>query len=82
MPRGSGMSQTKRRRLKALNQEPVFSVSDMFKEKLGWKPSTTPFWTTARRECGSCHAIKPGSEFNVPETPGRPDLNTCRECSV
>jgi len=49
-------------------------------EKLGWKPSNRPFYTTAHRECGDCRDIKPGTEFDVPITPGRPDLNVCRDC--
>ena len=57
------------------------SAADHFKAAFGWKPSLKPFHTTAKRECGGCHEIKPGSGFDVPVTPGRPDLNTCRECS-
>jgi len=57
------------------------TVADHLKAALGWRPSERPFHTTANRECGSCHAIKPGSEFDVPITPGRPDLNLCRECA-
>ena len=51
------------------------------KAALGWKPSERPLHTSANRECGSCHAITLGSEFDVPVTPGRPDLNLCLECS-
>jgi hypothetical protein len=56
------------------------SVADLFKELLRFSPSERSFHTTANRECGSCHAIKAGSEFDVPITPGRPDLNVCRKC--
>ena len=55
-------------------------LADYFKAALGWKPSQRPFHTSANRECGNRHAIKPGSEFDVPVTPGRPDLNLCRKC--
>lgn len=58
----------------------VVTIADYYKERLGWKPSTTPFHTTANRECGRCGAIKPGREFDVPVTPGRPDRNVCRTC--
>lgn len=59
-------------------------MADHFKAALGWKPSQRPFFTSAKRQCGECRDIKPGSEFDVPITPGRPDqdLNTCRECSA
>lgn len=56
-------------------------AADHFKAKLGWKPSGQPFHTTAKRECGGCHIIKPGNEFEVPIT-DRPDLNMCRECQA
>jgi hypothetical protein len=56
------------------------SMADMFKQRLGWKPSQEPFHTSAKRLCGACGSIKPGSEFGVSVTPGRPDLNICREC--
>jgi hypothetical protein len=56
------------------------TMADHFKAVLGWKPSTTPFRTTANRECGSCRQIKPGSEFDCPVTPGCPWLNTCASC--
>jgi hypothetical protein len=42
---------------------PPKTTADLFKEMLGWKPSTTPFHTTAKRECGGCTVIMPGSEF-------------------
>lgn len=61
--------------------DPTPTVADRFKAAFGWKPSLQPFHTTANRECGGCHAIKPGAEFDVPTTPGRPDLNLCRACS-
>jgi hypothetical protein len=62
--------------------QPEQTVANYFKARLGWKPSMEPFHPTANRECGSCHDIKPGSEFDVPMTPGCPWLNVCRECSV
>jgi hypothetical protein len=68
------------RRKSKPEEVPTMSVADMFKAKLGWKRSTEPFHTTAKRECGACGQILPGSEFDVPITPGRPDLNLCREC--
>jgi hypothetical protein len=58
------------------------TMADHFKVALGWKPSQRPFFTTANRLCPACGNIKPGSEFDVPVTPGRSDLNLCRECSV
>ena len=74
---------TRRRNRKITIEVPSTpTVADQFKAALGWRPSTTPFHTSANRECGSCHAIKPGGEFDVPVTPGRPDLNLCRECSA
>jgi hypothetical protein len=62
------------------DKEPEVMFSDYVRHALGWTPSTRPFHTTANRECGGCHAIKPGDEFAVPITPNRPDLNRCREC--
>lgn len=62
-------------------ETPETTVADLFKAKLGWRPSWQPFRTIANRQCGGCKDIKLGSEFNVPITPGQPDLNTCRECS-
>ena len=50
------------------------TVADYFKERLGWKPVQRPFFTTANRQCGACGSIKSGSNFDVPVTPGRPDL--------
>jgi len=61
--------------------QPTNTVADYFKQALGLKPSTKPFVTTANRECGTCHEIKPGSEFDVPVTPGCPWLNTCSGCA-
>lgn len=58
------------------------TVADYFKEALGWEPSQRPFHTSAKRECRGCHVIKPGSAFDVPITPGRPDRNLCRECEA
>jgi hypothetical protein len=64
-------------------EPPTMTMADMFRQRLGWKPSRgKPFHTSAKRQCGACGSIKPGSEFGVPVTPGRPDLNICRECSV
>jgi hypothetical protein len=57
------------------------TVAHHLKAVLGWKPSQRPFHTSANRACGSCRDIKPGSEFDGPIYPGRPDLNRCRECS-
>jgi hypothetical protein len=58
------------------------SMAEIFKQRLGWKPSPQPFHTSAKRQCGSCHDIMSGREFDVPVTPGRPDLNICRECAA
>ena len=58
------------------------TLADHFKAALGWKPSQRPFFTSANRQCGSCMEILPGHMFDVPVTPGRPDLNTCQECSA
>jgi hypothetical protein len=57
------------------------SMADIFKARLGWNPSQEPFHTSAKRQGGDCRAIKSGSEFDAPVTSGRPELNTCRECS-
>jgi hypothetical protein len=73
------MTKTKRRRT-ATATAPRATVAEFFMARLGWKPSTGVFHTTAKRECGSCRVIKPGTAFAVPVTPGRPDLNKCREC--
>jgi hypothetical protein len=78
----AAMAQTRRYRHTSPTKAPQLTMSEIFKARLGWKPSQQPFHTTARRECGSCKAVKPGNEFDAPVTPGRPDLNTCRECSV
>jgi hypothetical protein len=68
-----------------LGYAPSKTAGDHFveylKEQFNWKPSRTPFHTTAKRGCGRCGAVKPGSEFDVPVTPARPDLNVCRKCS-
>jgi hypothetical protein len=69
-----------RRRSGKKKPEPTISISDILKAKLGWTASQQTFHTTARGECGGCHEIKPGSEFDGPVTPGRPELNICREC--
>jgi hypothetical protein len=45
------------RKSKPINQDPPMTLANHFKIALGWKPSTTPFHTTANRECGGCHAI-------------------------
>jgi hypothetical protein len=84
MPRGSGKTPTRRRKPKpSAEAAPSPTVADYFRAALGWKPAASqPFHTTANRECGSCRTIKPGSEFEVPVTPGRPDLDLCRGCSV
>jgi hypothetical protein len=58
------------------------AFADYLKSALGWKPSQQPFHTSANRQCGDCWDIKRGSEFDVPVTPGRPDLNTCRDCAA
>lgn len=80
MPRGSGMPPTRRRRQKPVKRFPTLGVADYFKACLGWEASDRPFNTTANRQCGACKAIKPGSEFDRPITPGKPRLNTCRDC--
>ncbi|KLI04079.1 MULTISPECIES: hypothetical protein [Mycolicibacterium] len=53
---------------------------EKLKERFGWRPSTRPFHTTAKRECGGCRRVLTGDRFDVPVTPGRPDLNKCKEC--
>lgn len=58
------------------------TLADYFKAALGWRPAQRPFHTSADRQCGSCTENLPGDQFDVPITPGRPDLNTCRECSA
>lgn len=57
------------------------TTADYFKSVLGFKPSNRPFHTAAKRQCGGCRKILPGSEFGVAITPGRPELNVCRECA-
>jgi hypothetical protein len=57
------------------------TISDWFKATLGWREPAEPFHTNADRECGGCRSIKPGAAFDVPVTPGRPDLNLCRDCA-
>lgn len=47
---------------------------------LGHQPSTKPFYTTADRECGGCHKVKPGASFAGPVYPGQPQRNLCRDC--
>ena len=68
------------RNRKPVNHEPPMTMADHFKAAFGWLPSRQPFHTTAKRECGGCRRVLPGDRFNVPVTPGRPDLNKCREC--
>ena len=51
------------------------TAAQYFMAVLGWKPSSRPFYTTAKRECGSCHQIQPGTEFDVPP------YNTCKGCT-
>ena len=82
-PVGIGVTDVTRRRNSKVTVEvaPTPTAADHFKSLLGWRPNTRPFHTSANRECGGCRAIKPGSRFDVPVTPGRPDLNTCRECA-
>jgi hypothetical protein len=70
----------RRNRKPIVEQVPTVTAADRFKARLGWRPSLLPFHTSANRECGGCHVVKRGAEFDVPITPGRPDLNTCREC--
>jgi hypothetical protein len=75
---------TRRKRREGPQVAHTPSMADIFKARLGWKEPSNPqpFHTTARRECGSCKEIKPGSEFDVPVTPGCPWLNVCRKCSA
>ena len=72
-----------RRRNRKIIVEPVSAptMADQLKAAFGWKPPQRQFHTSANRECGSCHDVKPGSEFDVPVSPGRPDLNLCRDCA-
>lgn len=72
----------RRNRRKAVEETPTATLADLLKAKFGWKPSQRPFRTTANRQCGACKAVKSGSEFDCPVTPGRPDLNKCRECTT
>jgi hypothetical protein len=58
------------------------SLADTLLKRLGCRLPVGPaFHTAANRECGLCRVIKPGAEFDVPVTPGRPDLNLCRGCA-
>jgi hypothetical protein len=77
--RGKAVRRSNRKPQPVAQSAPEMTVADYFKEKLGWKPSLRPFHTSANRQCGSCLEIKPGSEFDVPVTPGCPWLNVCRE---
>jgi hypothetical protein len=73
---------TRRRNRKIIVElDPTPTAADRFKAVLGWRPSVRPFHTSANRECGSCHAIKPGSGFDGPVYP-EPSRNTCRECAA
>ena len=67
---------------KPVERQPIKTVADYFKDRLDWKPSDRPFHTTANRQCGGCRAVKPGGEFDVPVTPGHPELNVCRGCAA
>lgn len=71
----------KRHRRKPAEAPQGSTVVDFYKARLGWKPSTAVFHTTANRECGGCRRVLPGNRFDVPVTPGRPDLNKCRGCT-
>ena len=73
------MTKTRRRKPKVETKGP--DVAQFFKTHLGYKQSTVSFYTTANRLCEGCGVIKPGVEFDVPVTPGRPDLNKCRRCN-
>jgi hypothetical protein len=81
MNRGKAVHRNSRKPAAAVQRPRATTIADHFKAVLGWKPSTEPFHTTANRECGSCHQIKPGSEFDVPVTPGCPWLNLCTSCN-
>ena len=71
---------TRRKRAAAAVAAPTATIAEFFAARFGWKQSTAVFHTTAKRECGGCRLILPGDHFNVLVTPGRPDLNKCKEC--
>jgi hypothetical protein len=78
------MRKARRRRAassEVVEEKPVGTVAEHFGTLLGWKQPVAVFHTTAFRECGRCFVVKPGSDFDVPVTPGRPDLGVCRGCS-
>jgi hypothetical protein len=50
------------------------TMADYFKAMLGY-PNTS-----VNRSCVGCAEMLPDCAFDVPFTPGRPDLNICREC--
>jgi hypothetical protein len=79
MEQGDPMTHKRNRKTKPVEQAPAPTVADHFKALFGWKPSQRTFNTTAKRECGGCLRVLPGDHFNVPVTPGRPDLNRCKE---
>jgi hypothetical protein len=74
MPRGSGMSQTRRRRLTAPIQAPTRTIADMFKARLGYQN------TADNRRCVRCFEMLPDAAFDVPFTPAQPLTNICRGC--
>lgn len=58
-----------RRRSRKVKSEPSQSISDYYREMLGYRTSMRPFFTSANVECGTCRQIKPGTEFPQPITP-------------
>jgi len=74
MPRGSGMSQTRRRRLTAPIQAPTKTVADMYKARLGHQN------TAENRRCVRCFEMLPDAAFDVRFTPADTTVNRCRGC--
>lgn len=74
MARGSGMSQTKRRRRKTPSQAPTKTVADVFMARLGYQN------TAENRRCVRCYEMLPDSDFDTPFTPADPLINRCRGC--
>jgi hypothetical protein len=70
MEQGDQMTHKRNRKTKPVEQAPAPTVADRLKAVFGWKPSLRTFHTSANRECGGCHGIKPGSEFDVPHHTG------------
>jgi len=75
------MSKKQRPTRRRKRTAPKTTIVEFYMARLGFRPSTAVFHTTAKRECGGCRRVLPGDDFDVPVTPNRPDLNGCRRCT-